>query len=247
MALGIWIVTVIMMVGTSSVADKCEDQCRGCSTTSIICYNRNSDMPAVVSLLPGYTQVLKYEELTANMKLSETNFKHVAELKILIITGVDTLIAPIPSSAEGIFDPLTKLEVFRINNEWHFEHPLDDLFRQLVHLEELDLPQTRLLNITNLQRAMYGLSNSTTLKTIKLSNFQTYGHEAIHKFNLTWFLEPVKDCPIKHLDLSVNTFTSIYPGITLHAPLLEYINVSFGGLSSPLTSAFFIETFLHKD
>ena len=247
MALRIWIVTVIIMVGTSSVADKCEDQCEGCSTTSIICENIKSEMPAVVAALPRYTQVFTYRELKDNVKLSETNFKHLTELKVLNITGdVVTRMAPIPSSAQDIFDPLTKLEILRINTEWHFKHPLDDLFRPLVHLEELDFSQTKRLNITNLQHAMYDLNNSTTLKTINLSNFQTYGYETIHTFNLTWFLEPVKDCPITHLDLSGNAFTAIYPGITLYAPLLEYIDVSCNILSTPLTSAFFIETLLHK-
>ena len=247
MALSIWIITVIIMVGTSAVADRCEDQCAGCSTTSIICQNWDSDMPAVVAALPPYTQVLNYLELKENMKLGETNFKHLTELKVLIITGdVITRIAPIPSSAQDIFDPLTKLEILRINTEWHFELPLEDLFRPLVHLKELDLSQTRRLNITNLQRAMYGLSNSTTLKTIGLSNFQTYGYDIIHTFNLTWFLEPVKDCPIKDLDISGNTFTAIYPGITRYAPLLENLDASCNVFSMPLTSAFFIETILHK-
>ena len=247
MALSIWIITVIIMVGTSAVADRCEDQCAGCSTTSIICQNWESDMPAVVAALPPYTQVFNYLELKENTKLGETNFKHLTELKVLIITGdVITRIAPIPSSAQDIFDPLTKLEILRINTEWHFELPLEDLFRPLVHLKGLDLSQTRRLNITNLQRAMYGLSNSTTLKTIGLSNFQTYGYDIIHIFNLTWFLEPVKDCPIKDLDLSGNTFTAIYPGITRYAPLLENLDASCNVLSMPLTSAFFIETILHK-
>ena len=175
------------------------------------------------------------------MNLGECNFEHLTELKVLSIEesfmrGIH--IKPIPTSAQNIVYPLARLQILRINVKWYFEHPLDDLFRPLVHLEELDLSETRKLNVTNLQRAMYGLSNSTTLKTIKLSNIQEK-HSVYSTFNLTWFLEPVKNCPIRHLHLEYNAFEAIYPGINRYAPQLEYIDVSNNFLAPLLTSAFF--------
>ena len=92
---------------------------------------------------------------------------------------------------------------------------------------------------------MYGLSNSTALKTIKLSNIQEM-HGAYSTFNFTWFLEPVKNCPIRLLHLAYNAFEAIYPGINRYASQLEYIDVSNNFLAPLLTFAFFIETLLHK-
>ena len=71
-------------------------------------------------------------------------------------------------------------------------------------------------------------------------------------FNLTWFLEPLQNCPIRHLHLANNGFKEIYPGIIRYTPLLEYIDVSNNLLQPnivtwPLPSpAFFQETLLHK-
>ena len=249
----IWIVTLIIMAGSLSVALKCENihLCTGCSTTSIRCTGfSNRDMRDIfVPALPPYTQTFEYEGVT-DVDLGEANFTHLTELKVLIISKTDQFkevtISPIPSSAQRIFDPLKKLQILRINTKWYFEHPLDDLFRSLVHLEELDLSQTKRLNITNLQRAMYGFSNSTALKTIKLFNIQTVEHSAYSMFNLTWFLEPVKNCPIQRLYLAYNAFKAIFPGIIQYAPCLEYIDVSHNLLEPLVTSAFFVETLLHN-
>ena len=99
---------------------------------------------------------------------------------------------------------------------------------------------------------MYGMSNSTTLETINLSNIQIYDTRIISSFNLTWFLEPIQDCPIRRLHLASNSFNAIYPGIIRCTPLLEYIDVSHNQLVTLvsdvplLSSAFFQETLLHK-
>ena len=93
---------------------------------------------------------------------------------------------------------------------------------------------------------MYGLSSSTRLKTINLSNVQTHEHDPYSTFNLTWFLEPVQKCSIKRLHLASNAFKAIYPGIIRYAPHLEYIDVSHNLLVQLLASAFFMETLLHK-
>ena len=249
-----WFVVLIVMARSCicSVDIKCDDVCNGCSTTSLSCASTR-EMRTIVSVVPQYTQELQYEyfpevDNDKTVNLGEVNFEHLTELKILSIKDSfmrGLHIKPIPSSAQNIFYPLARLQILRINVKWYFDHPLDDLFRPLVHLEELDLSETRRLNITNLQRAMYGLSNSTTLKTIKLSNIQEM-RGAYSTFNLTWFLEPVKNCPIRHLHLAYNAFEAIYPGINRYAPQLEYIDVSNNFLASLLTSAFFIETLLHK-
>ena len=250
--LSMWIVTLIIM-GGSSVALRCEDRCYDCSTTSISCSvyrDRARDLPDVVSVLPQYTQAFQYLASGTKIQLGKVNFTHLTELKTLTIRNnyqsVEAIISPIPSSAQSIFDPLKKLQILRINIKWYFEHPLDDLFRPLVNLEELDLSQTKTLNITNLQRAMNGLSNSTTLQKIKLFNIQTFEHSTYSTLNLTWFLEPVKNCPITRLYLAYNAFKIIFPGIIRYAPRLEYIDVSHNLLEPILTSAFFIETLLHK-
>ena len=56
----------------------------------------------------------------------------------------------------------------------------------------------------------------------------------------------MKHCPIKRLYLAYNAFKAIYPGIIQYGPRLEYIDVSHNFLVPLLTSAFFIETLLHK-
>ena len=246
-----WFVVLIVMARSCLCSGdiKCDDVCDDCSTTSLSCAS-SRELPTILSVLPRHSQGLQYEYFPEAYKdqtvnLGECDFEHLTELKILSIKDSFMRvihIKPIPSSAQNIFYPLAKLQILRINVKWYFEHPLDDLFRPLVHLEELDLSETRRLNITNLQRAMYGLSNSTTLKTIKLSNIQ----EMHGTFNLTWFLEPVKNCPIRHLHLAYNAFEAIYPGINRYTPQLEYIDVSNNFLAPLLTSAFFIETLLHK-
>ena len=246
----IWIVALMVMARSCicSVDIKCEDVCDDCSTTSLSCAS-SRELQTIVSVLPQYTQELQFTPRGNNdntVNLGECNFDHLTKLKVLSIEesfmrGIH--IKPIPSSAQNIFYELTKLQILRINVKWYFEHPLDDLFRPLVHLEELDLSETRRLNITNLQRAMYGLSNSTTLKTIKLSNIQEI-HGAYSTFNLTWFLEPVKNCPIRHLHFAYNAFEAIYPGINRYAPQLEYIDVSNNFLAPLLTSAFFLRNSL---
>ena len=114
---------------------------------------------------------------------------------------------------------LDNLQILKINLKWRFRVPYDDLFRTLVHLEELDLSQTKVLNITNLRRALYGLSTSTTLKTINLSNMQAEGYETYATLNLTWFLEPLQNCPIRHLNLSHNSLQVIFPGMIRFTPL----------------------------
>ena len=119
-----------------------------------------------------------------------------------------------------------------------------------MHLEELDLSHTRFLAIENLHSALYGLSNSTTLKTIKLSNMQE--KYIIHyKFNLTWFLEPLQNWPIRHLHLANNSFSEIIPGLIPYTPLIENVDVSYNnfmifGVVDFLASPFFQETLLHK-
>ena len=142
---------LIIRAGSSSVAASCEYySCEGCSTTSISCVGYiESDMPCIVSALPPYTQTFVYlaDVATESVDLREVSFKHLTELKVLIISPrfntLKQVISLIPSSAQNIFDPLKKLKILRINSVWSFEHPLDDLFRPLVNLEELDLSQTR--------------------------------------------------------------------------------------------------------
>ena len=192
-----WIVTLMVTAGSCSWPPrKCEDAaCTGCSTTSIRCQGMTErDLPVFAALLPPYSQSFEYTAspdsgLDTKVGLGEVNFKHLTELKELIINKnillEEPIVSPIRSSAQNIFDPLKKLRILRINIQWYFEHPLDDLFRPLVNLEELDLSQTKRLNITNLQRAMYGLSNSTRLKAIKLFNIQTFEHSTYSTFNLT--------------------------------------------------------------
>ena len=253
----LWAAMLITMVASYSLAIRCEDVCDYCSTTSIVCYSiRWPGLAEIVSVLPPYTECLTFiaAEYT-EMYLDDCHFEHLTQLKILNITfGENSGIVYIGRSQRNVFASLSKLKILKIHLKVIFEYePLDDLFRPLVHLEELDLSQTRQLNITNLRRALYGFSNSTRLETINLSNVQSE-----HKFpmyptlNLTWFLEPLQNCPIRHLHLANNGFQEIYPGIIRYTPLLEYIDVSNNLLQTdvfhmPLMSpAFFQETLLHK-
>ena len=243
------IAMLVFVIGSCSMDTSfaCPNTCE-CTGTSIACFGY--DLPSTVSELPPNTQAFRYVALEEKVDLLGANFEHLTELRELNI-GVDeddlyNVISPIPSSAQSIFTPLTKLQILRINVNWYFEHPLDDLFRPLVHLQELDLSNTRRLNITNLQRAMYGLSNSTKLTIINLSNIQMYEYTTFSTFNLTWFLEPLKKCPLKRLHLAYNAFKAIYPGIIRFTPQLEYIDASHNLIAPLIASAFFIETILHK-
>ena len=254
-----WIVTLMVMVGSCSEALRCEDKCEGCSTTSIACYGEY-DLPDIVSVLPPYTQAFSYMAIDGFISLGEANFELLTELKILIFSAsyyTDSEQLIIRPSEQKVFAPLAKLQVLKIHVLWYFDEPLDDLFQPLVNLEELDLSQTRVLNITNLHRALHGLNNSTTLKTINLSNMQMngFGREIYSTLNLTWFLEPLQNCPIRHLQLANNLFKTIYPGIIRYAPHLEYIDVSHNFLLTYfsfdnvhlLEPAFLQETLLHKE
>ena len=244
-----WIVILKLMARSISVARNICHSSHDSLNTSIKCLGIWDDLSVSVSKQPSYTHTFEYVAYH-DVNIGEVNFTYLTELKELIISKATFrkgLIVAIQSLAQNIFDPLTHLQIVRINIDWSFEHPLDDLFRPLVHLEELDLSRTRRLNIFHLHRAMYGLSNSTTLKTIKLSNIQTFKLGGTYStFNLTWFLEPVKNCKIKRLYLAYNSLTAIYPGIIQYAPHLEYLDVSHNFLAEVVMSAFFIETLLHK-
>ena len=249
----VWIVTLILMVGSCSVALKCEDKCDGCSTTSIVCYGGKIEMSEIVSVLPPYTQEFSFVA-DSDVYLGDSNFGNLTELKILNITALNDseVNLYIYSSEQNVFSPLAKLQTLAIHLAWYFFEPVDALFRPLMCLEELDLSQTRFLSITNLHRAMYGLSNSTTLKTIKLSNIQAKGHVTFATLNMTWFLEPLQSCPIRYLHLAHNSLQAIYAGIIRYAPLLKYIDVSYNQLVNPgyyyfiWPSGFLFEILLHK-
>ena len=249
----------MIMIGSCSVALKCEDYCDGCSTTSIFChvydYTYLSDL---VSVLPPYTQAFS---LVADyhVYLGYANFEHLTELQILNITTSKDSNAELFIEGlyrQNVFAPLAKLQVLKLNAPWKFDDPLDDLFKPLMHLEELDLSQTRNIDITYLHRALYGLNNSKTLKTIKLSNIQGKGYKTYSTLNLTWFLETLQNCPIKHPHIANNSLREIYPGIIRYTPHLEYIDVSHNLLvifvsDMPLhnffmSPTFFQETLMHK-
>ena len=247
----------MIMVGSCSVALKCEDNCNGCSTTSIVCYgDDDATLPVVVSVLPPYTQCFSYVAVKNTViDLSDSNFEHLPKLKTLNITTNDPNSEAglfVDSSQQSVFAQLAQLKILKVHVLWFFITRLDDLFLPLVNLEELDLSQTRVLHIHHLRRTLFGLSNSTALKTINLSYIHLNGDEKHSTFNLTWFLEPLQNCPIRRLYLANNSFKAIYPGIIRRTPLLEYIDVSHNrlmpgfGMLSLLSSAFFQETLLHK-
>ena len=253
----VWMVILITMVGSYSVALKCEDTCDGC-TTSIVCYSGTyyPGIEEIVSALPPYTEYFTFVATGfAFDDLSDSNFEHLTQLKVLNLTKDTHRIAGlfIGKSQQNVFASLAKLQILKIHLQLHLEYePLDDLFRPLVHLEELDLSHTGILNITKLHRALYGLSNSTMLQTINLSKIRSDNRfDNYSILNLTWFLEPLKNCPIKHLYLANNGFKKIYPGIIRYTPLLEYIDVSNNLFMTfvfdlpLLSSAFFQETLLH--
>ena len=262
----VWIVTLMMMTGPCSVALKCEDNCTGCSTTSIVCHGGdNPGLPEIVSVLLPCTQNFTYVSTQPSIvNLGGSNFEHLTKLQTLNITDNDGYShIPSPFSSQSVFAPLANLQVLKINVEWYFEeaNPLDYLFQPLMHLEELDLSQTKHINITNLRQALYGLSNSTQLKTINLSNIQglTYNiqgkeFEQYSTLNLTWFLEPLQNCPIRYLNLANNFFHAFYPGIIRYTPQLVHLDVSHNKLDDASLSgrdvyllfAFFFETLLHK-
>ena len=250
-----WLVTLMIMAGSSSVALKCVDNCNGCSTTSVTCYSHYNmvELKDIVSVLPPDIQSFSYVASGSLVGLYDYSFKHLTELKVLNITSNDTLTHSlffIISFQQNVFVPLAKLQILKIHVTWDFHEPIDDLFRPLLHLQELDLSQTIALNITNLRRALYGLSNSTKLKTIKLSNIHEKGYDIYSTLNLTWFLEPLQNCPIRHLHLANNSLHAIYPGIIRYTPLLEYIDVSHNLLlrhsTDSVATPFFHETLLHK-
>ena len=137
----IWTVTLIIVAGTCSVALKCDDVCYDCSIKSIHCDDTGIGLPAIVSLLPPYTHSFEYFPHDGELvDLGGVNFETLTELKALNISSgkaSKAKILHIPSSKQNILTPLQKLQILKINIEWHFEHPLDDLFRPLVLLEEL--------------------------------------------------------------------------------------------------------------
>ena len=240
------------MHGSSSAALKCQDNCDGCSTTSVTCYeDLSTHLDAIVSVLPPNTQSFSYVSTEYFVDLGYSDFTNLTELKILNITLNDTMANGEFKISKSVLAPLANLQILKIHLLWFFDEPLDDLFEPLVNLEELDLSQTRAINITILRRVLYGLSNSTTLKTINLSNIQGTRLPICLTLNLTWFLEPLQNCPIRHLHLANNYLQSIYPGIIQYTPLLEYIDVSYNQLIDPycmlFPSKFILEIFLHKE
>ena len=103
----------------------------------------------------------------------------------------------------------------------------------------------------NLRRALYGLSNSTTMTTINLSSFQDKRYGTRSKIDLAWLLEPLHNCPLRQLHLANNYLKEISPGLIQNTPLMEYVDVSHNqlgelGILSILSSPFFQETLLHK-
>ena len=254
---------IILIAGSCSLALKCDDMCYGCSTTSIVCHlGLFADLRDILHALPPYTQAVSLVADTDVLVYYSTQLNNLTGLKILNITSdkSDLELRFFHASDQHVFVPLADLRVLKINIPWSFGYPIDDLFQPLVHLEELDLSQTRILNITNLRRALYGLSNSTTLETIKLSHFQERGGYFNGRpmynatLNLTWLLEPLQNCPIRHLNLANNDLYTIYPGIIRNTPNLEYIDVSHNLLDGfyldfttyYFQSLFFQEILLHK-
>ena len=67
--------------------------------------------------------------------------------------------------------------------------------------------------------------------------------------NLTWLLEPLQNCPIRHLNLANNDLLTIHPGIIRNTPLLEHIDVSHNlldGFGLNFHIPFVLEILLHK-
>ena len=249
----VWAVTLLIMTGSCSAALKCEDKCDGCSTTSIVCYGGlYPGLPEIVSVLPLYTQAFSFVAADDILVfLGQSNFEHLTELKILNITNRKSAGLSVDSSQQNVFAPLANLQVLKINVPWIFFNPLDDLFKPLVQLEELDLSHTAVVFMDNLRRTLYGLSNSTTLTTINLSSFQNKRYGTRSKIDLAWLLEPLHNCPLRQLHLANNYLKEISPGLIQNTPLMEYVDVSHNqlgelGILSILSSPFFQETLLHK-
>ena len=63
-------------------------------------------------------------------------------------------------------------------------------------------------------------------------------------FNLSYFLDPIAHCPLRHLDLSYNSLKSIYPGLIRFTPNLTELIVA-NNFFPHFTSVFYLDVLLH--
>ena len=130
----VWIVMIIQIAGSCSLSFKCEDNCYGCSTTSIVCHFEAEDfvrLEDILHVLPSYTQTFSLLADTDVFFGDSTHFDHLIGLKILNITSDISVVKLEFSGADylqNVFVSLTNLRVLMINIPWAFNLPLDDLF-----------------------------------------------------------------------------------------------------------------------
>ena len=226
----------------------CPDKC-SCEGKFVQC--KGDAIANITARIPSDTLYYTYTAMETSVDLGSVNFMHLSRLRNLTInTTFDDFVFDrtlnFSASMQYVFRPLRNLRSLKISISWNMSEPMPEMFSYLNNLELLDLSYTQLINYTSLQQSLKGLKDNHVLQKVVLKNTQTFQYLINGmSFNLSYFLEPIAHCPLRHLDLSYNSLKNIYPGLIRFAPILTEIIVANNLFVLFFTNVFFIEILLH--
>ena len=145
------------------------------------------------------------------------------------------------------FAGLTKLRVVALSIPIK-DQSLHDLLSPLDSVQNLFL-QPRAISMKNMSNTIAGLHHNTehTLETLHLSNFQLLGMDGYNStLNLTSFLHNRIFRCVKKLYLKGNSLAKLLPGLPVHFPNIEYIDISYNLLIDVTNTLSFLEIATHN-
>ena len=187
-----------------------------------------------------------------DVHLGITNFTHLHQLLTLIIDVADDnihrTISPITSNHTGVFKPLQKLNTLYINVVWELNDTIPELLLPLKRLDSMSLANTKRIHVSKLIQTLYGLQDDCKLKTLSLFNIQTLEFATLMgqtQLNFSELLHPLRNCPLKTLNIGYNALQVLHPGLMKYAPKLLTLITSNNMLTSFLKSSALIDILLH--
>ena len=145
------------------------------------------------------------------------------------------------------FAGMTKLRLIALNIPMK-DQSLQDLLSPLDSLQYLYL-QPHAISMKNMSDTIANLHPNTdyTLETLHLSNFQLLGMDGYNStLNMTSFLSNRIFRHVKKLYLKGNSLAQLMPGILIHFPNIEYIDISYNLLIDTANAYTLFEIVTHK-
>ena len=225
------------------------------SNLTVICSCNNVYVPVILKKLPTQTKILTLK-LTNSWDGEEYDKQTLIDLRNLCLfrdlesfrlysnkNDIYQHFEHILVFADNMCSIFSKLKHLHINVATNYS--FTPMAPHLTNLETLDLSFTEKMVFKAIKN-MLNFLNTTTLRTLALSNFQTIGLAGFSSelnissvFNLGIFEQ------LEELDLSRNTFGVIYPSIIDRLPNLKKLDLSYNCLVVSSNDPLMIEILFH--